>query len=479
MRKNFISSDTLLPVLHATSLSFSRLFASRCAKKELSEEETFVYGNVEECLKEGVASARKETSVYQIYLAFSKGCLSKAYTEEAAVLGLFAYECALTFKGKQSLSGKDWGDGFKKGFLAAKEIYDGPILFADESILKEAYERKIDDLDGLIALFSLPHKESKGSEVFYDFIKASAMGFASPLPISEESSPFGEMSLTRLEKDGYRLSLRLQCLHSKNKAFDEKEFASYLKVHSRSYQLEVNGDKIAVNAHVDNPALIVNKCQEYGEFVSFSLKNAYVESFDSRPSYLRNKRPSSRDRSLLTYAPSKKCASLFSNLGAELVIDGSNCPLLRVEDLLLGIHKCSEGNVIFLPTSRAQCLLGKIASRLIYDKNVIVLSCSSLQQAYFGLSNALFEEEGLDALLESINAGIDSIVPLSCEKGELLSCLKGYSSIEESEIAFIMASGQDESEIEEAKSSLEELNPYLEIGSLDIDSSEYLIGVAK
>lgn len=479
MRKNLISSDTLLPVLNATSLSFSRLFAHKAARGELDQELRRVYGNVEECLKEGVMAASKETSVYQIYLSFARGCLYKAYTEEAAVLGLLAYECAATFKGKQALTGKDWGDGFKAGFLAASSLYEGPILFADESILKEAYQRKIDDLDSLIALFSLPRKESKGSEVFYDFLKASAMGFASPLPLKEESAPFGEMSLTRLEKEGYHLRFLLQCLHSKNKPFDEGEFAFFLKEHSRSYRLEVSNGKVNVQAHVDSPAPILSKSQEYGEFVSFSLRNAYVESFDSRPTYTRNRRPSSKDRALLTYAPTSKCASLFCDLGAELVIDGSNRALLRVEDILLGLRKCTAHNAIFLPTSKKQYVLGKIASRLLYDKNVIVLPCFSLQQAYFGLSNALFEEEGLDALLESLSQGMERIEPYRCEKGELVACLKGIPDIDESEIAFVLTDEAEGEELFDATAAMEELNPYLEIGYLDAGIPHYLIGVAK
>ena len=480
MQKNLLQSDALLPVLHATSLSFSRLFAYKCAKNLLSREQMRVYGNVEEALKEGVASALKQTSAYGIYREFSKGCLCKAHTAEAAILGYLAYECALTFKGKQTLSGKDWGEGFKAGFLAAKALYGGPILFADESILQQAYAREIDNLDDLIALFSTFHTPGKESEVFYDFLKASAIGFASPVK-PEGSSPFEELSKTRLEVEGYRLSFLLQCLNAKNREFDEASYRRYVESYASSCQIEVQGTRVCVNAHTNLPAPIIAKSQEYGEFVTFSLKSEYMESFDAKPSYLRTKRPETKDRSLVVVAPSKACARLFSDLGAEIVIDASSCGDIRIEELLLGFRKCEVNNVLFLPTSKKEYLLGRIAAKLTQDKNVIVLSCFSLQQAYFGLSDALFEEEGIDALLESINLGIERIEPLSCPKGELEATLGAYPSIDDAEICFVMYGGEKNEELETIAAKMEEDHPYLEIGCLDIGLPEgtYLIGVSK
>lgn len=479
MAKNLISAKNLLPVLNATSLSFSRLFETKRKQGALSESEARVYSNIEECLREGVRRAKNEASVYSIYAAFSKGCLLKAYTEEAAILGLLAYECALTFKGKETLAGRDWGEGFAHAYEIAKTLYDGPILFEDASIVAEAYARRIEDLDGLIALFRGPHEPMKGAEVFYDFLKAQAMGFASPLTLKEDG-PFDDLSKARLELDGYHLTFTLQFLNAKHKEFDEEGYLACLHANGSNVFYETKGTQIHVDMETFTPAPILEKSQEYGEFVTLQLKNRYVETLDKTPLYFRNKRPSIGDRAVVSVVLSKKCADLFLDLGAEVVYE-EEAGRTSIEELLRLFKKSSSTNVIFLPISKRLYLLGKIASRLLEEKNVIVLRSSSLQQAYFALSDALFEEEGIDALLDSLNAGLTNIIPLEAKKGRLLNVLSAYEGIEDAEFCFVMYGGNDMKEITDAKMALEDINPYLEVGELDLglDEETYLLGVSK
>ena len=479
MSKAFVSSSLLLPVLHAASVAFSRIYARKSEAGLLSDRQRYVYGNVEDGLREGVSSARSQDSVYAIYRAFALGCLRKASCEEAAILGLMAYECAMSFKGKSTLTERDWGEGFVKSYEVAKSLYEGPILFEEGSVLKRAYAEGVSTLDDLIAVLSHPYSPSHDGEIFYDFLKAQAIGFASPLPLGEES-PFDSLSPTRLEKEGYSLSFFLQCLNAKNKAFDYEGFASFLNAHAKDVSLKQEGSQVFVDCLTMDPAPILDKSQEYGEFVNLKLRNRYIEELEAKPRLYKAPHPSIKGRAVMVSSPSMKCTSLFLDLGAETVMDKTGIEEMRIEHLLEAFRSSSCPNILFLPTSSTEALLGKIASRLISSKNVIVLGSSSLQEAYFALSDAMFEDEGIDALLESLGRGIESIAPYEAKKGHLLETLQAIPNIEEAEICFIMGGEDNEEELEAVQAALEDINPYLEIGSLDIGGKEtYLIGVSR
>lgn len=478
MGKTFVSSSLLLPVLNATSIAFSRLYDRKEENNKLSVRQRRVYGNVEDGLREGVSMARNQSSVYSIYRCFAIGCLKKANCEEAAILGLMAYECAMSFKGKSILTERDWGEGFTKAYEVAKSLYKGPILFEEGSILKRAYSIGVSTLDDLIKILSHPYTPSQEGEVFFDFLKAAAMGFASPMPLKEEG-PFDSLSPTRLAKEGYCLSFFLQCLNAKNKPFDYDEYASFLSTHAEEAHIKEQGGQVFVDCLTYSPAPILDKSQEYGEFVNLKLKSRYLEQLDASPRLFKAPHPSIKGRAVFLSAPSTQCASIFLDLGAEVVLDKSTCRDIRIEHLLDSFRSSACPNILFLPTSPCEALLGKIASRLTQSKNVIVLPSLSLQEAYFALSTALFEEEGIDALSESLCRGIEAITPYEAREGELRKTLQEVPNIEEAEICFIMGDASKE-EIREALAALEKINPYLEAGVLDIGNSKnYLIGVSR
>ena len=482
MAKNFLNSNSLLPFLSSASIAFSREYERMAKAGFSSKKEETAYANVDECLREGIQKVHEDASLYSGYLSFAKGALRKARTEEGAVLGYMAYECALSFKDKTIVTGKDWAEGFRRGVEAIKAFYDSPIIQDDEKIVDLILQEKPTNVEEVAAFFRRMNVPNKDGQVLRTFLACQAEGFLSPEPKAvhsvEEFSPY------QLGKSGYRLSFSLQILNKKIETdpFDYEEYVAILEAASEELECERRGMRIIVNLSTFDPSIILSVSQKYGEFIAFQMDNVYLYERDSHPRICLNKKDKEKSKAAVVEASSQPMVELFLKLGASVAIDCSSCPQITIGDYLDAFDRSSAQDIIFLPNSKTSYLLGKIASKLAKEKNVIVLPSSSVQECYFALSNALFEEENIDDLLASLLSGIESISSLYAERGELLEVLKGYEGIDEAEFCFILSGEKaDKDEIEAVKEALEEDYPFLEIGEIECGqkSPVYLLGVSK
>lgn len=482
MAKNFLSSSSLLPFLSGASLAFSRLYEQKLKSEAFEEGEEEIYANVEECLRAGVKEVDKEASLFSGYLSFAKGALSHAKTEEAAVLGYLAYECALTFKGKATVAGKDWADGFLKAVEKLKAFYDGPLAEFDESLVKRFLFEKPTSLEDVASMFMSLDAPKGKEKVLHAFLYCQAEGFLHPS--KETPAPLEEIPPFSNGKDGYRMKFVLQILNRKieRTPFVYEDYVASLESNAEDVECKKQGTRVIVNLVTLDPSRILSLSQQYGEFVSFQMDNAYLAAQDSHPVISSKKSEIEKGRAVVAVTISESMSELFQKLGAHVTVDHSKSSGVSVDDILTAFKRIPSGDIIFLPDSQKLFVLGKIAGKLLGDRNVIVLPSSSPQECYFALSNALFEDEAIDDLIASLMNGIESIASLSAKKNELLSVLRAYETIEDAEFCFIFCGKKaSEDEIAEARASLEEDNPYLEIGEIEIGqkSPDYLIGVSK
>ena len=482
MAKNFLSSSSLLPFLSGASFAFSRLYEQRLKSGSFSKGEEEVYSNVEECLRAGVKEVDKEASIFSGYLAFAKGALNHAKTEEAAVLAYLAYECALTFKGKATVTGKDWADGFLKAVEKLKAFYNGPLVEFDEGLAKRFLFEKPTSLEQVASMFLSLDAPTDGEEVLHAFLACQAEGFLHP---SQESpAPLEEIPPFSNGKDGYRMKFVLQILNRKIgvNPFVYEDYVASLEASAKDVECQKQGTRVIVNLVTLDPSIILSLSQKYGEFVAFQMDNAYLVAQGSHPLISSSDAEIEKGRAVVAVTVSTKMSELFQKLGAYVTIDRSKSSGVSVGDIISAFEEIPNGDIIFLPDSPKLFVLGKIAGKLLGDRNVIVLPSSSSQECYFALSNALFEEESIDELIASLTNGMESIASLSAKKGDLLNALRSYEGIEDAEFCFILCGKKaNPEEIEEARAALEEDNPYLEIGEIEIDqkSPDYLIGVSK
>ena len=173
---------------------------------------------------------------------------------------------------------------------------------------------------------------------------------------------------------------------------------------------------IKLHVHTDHPGKVFEKAGEYG-----MLATAKIENMRNQHSELLSESKAARKPKVAapenTYGFVTVCmgngiSDTFKDLGADTVIHGGQTMNPSTQDLMDGILSTPAKTVFVLPNNKNIYLVAIQASKLIKDRDVIVLNTKSVPQGISAMIS--FEPEATpDANLEAMEAAISAVTSMS------------------------------------------------------------------
>ena len=173
---------------------------------------------------------------------------------------------------------------------------------------------------------------------------------------------------------------------------------------------------IKLHVHTDHPGKVFEKAGEYG-----MLATAKIENMRNQHSELLSESKEARKPKVaapentygfVTVCMGKGISDTFKDLGADTVIHGGQTMNPSTQDLMDGILSTPAKTVFVLPNNKNIYLVAIQASKLVKDRDVIVLNTKSVPQGISAMIS--FEPEAsADANLEAMEAAISAVTSMS------------------------------------------------------------------
>ena len=418
--------------------------------------------------------AEDTTSLGEAADAFAKGALFGARGNSGVILSQFFAGLCSTFAAKSEANVEEvalaYLAGVKRAYEAVATPVEGTILtvFRESAEFAKASINKDSTLEDFLSLHIQEAARSlaRTKEILPVLIEADVVdsGGAGYLAIAQgmydaltgkvdaAALTFTQASHTADEVNydlfgasdtllyGYCTECLVRLQHAKCDiaAFDEKAFAAELEALGCDSIVSLkDGDILKLHAHTKTPQVILALAQKYGEFLNVKIENMTLQHSERVAS--ESKSTPKSQYGVVTVATGDGLHALFTDLGANYIIDGGQTGNPSAEQFLEAFCAVNANEIVVLPNNSNILLTARQAAELWEGGNVTVIPTKTLPQGYAVLSvfNAALPtlEEQLDDLtdaMEAVSSGEvtvairdTTIADVVIEKGDHIGLLDG------------------------------------------------------
>ena len=196
-------------------------------------------------------------------------------------------------------------------------------------------------------------------------------------------------------------------MNKKPSSRDQKEYVEFLKSLGDRVKcaMEENGNVLHVRIQTNDPGLIIQRSQKFGELGEVRLLNLKEAENGGRSSEAENeaagkrekqaeKRPEPeippqprKDVGFITVSVGDGIADIFTGLGVDYVISGGQTMNPSTDDVLKAVEKVNADTVFVLPNNKNIIMAANQAASLTTDKKVIVVPTTTVPQGITAVIN--------------------------------------------------------------------------------------------
>lgn len=385
--------------------------------------------NMTKTLEGGLARLDDQGTVGEHMAAFSRGCVLGARGNSGVILSQYMAGVAAAIAYKESISVGELAcaleSGVDRAYAAVANPVEGTILtvfresseyaakHADENttaeqllemVIESAKEALAKTKEMLPVLAQADVVDSGGAGYLamlmgmYDALTGKEFDLGSHKGI-EDAKPavnydlFGTDSVLEW---GYctEALVRLQRAKIDPERFDVEEFRASLEAKNCNSIVALrDGDVLKVHAHTMTPADVLTLCQLYGEFLEVKIENMSLQHSEKTVAQ-QKKKTVHKPYGVIAVASGDGMHALFSELGADIIIDGGQTANPSAKDFVDAIGQFDCDHVLLLPNNGNILLTAQQAAKLCEDVDVHVVPTKSFPQGYAALAvfNAAIED---------------------------------------------------------------------------------------
>jgi len=182
--------------------------------------------------------------------------------------------------------------------------------------------------------------------------------------------------------------LRLQRSKTDIESFDLDAFTAWLNSVGDSVVAFREGSIVKVHVHTRTPGDILNRCQQYGEFLTTKIENMTLQhnGAHSNAGYqLKNKKPQ-KPYGIVTVAAGRGIQDIFRSLGCDVVVDGGQSMNPSAEDLLRAFEQVSAQTIYVFPNNSNIVLTAEQAAELYSAADVRIIKTRTVGEGYAAIS---------------------------------------------------------------------------------------------
>ena len=165
-------------------------------------------------------------------------------------------------------------------------------------------------------------------------------------------------------------------------------------------------DIVKVHVHTFTPGAVINKMQEYGEFLTVKIENMSIAHTDNQEKRENKEKPFS----VVAVCDGDGMKSLLKEMGADITVDGGQSKNPSIEELVNAFKSANSKEIIVLPNNKNVILAANQAAKLYTDATVHVIKTKNMAEGYSALSviNPGFKD--INTLLESAERAARDVI---------------------------------------------------------------------
>lgn len=213
--------------------------------------------------------------------------------------------------------------------------------------------------------------------------------------------------------------LRLQNRKCDPATFDVDELTEYLNSVGNSVVSFKEGSIVKVHVHTMTPGVVLDHCQQYGEFLKLKIENMNLQHNETEAA--EDKAPEKKAVKLhkkygfVTVANGTGLVEQFKELGADAVVEGGQSMNPSAEAFLRAFEDVNSDEIFILPNNSNIILTAKQAAELYNERPVHIIETKDLGQGYAVLSLMDTTLPADEILAEAKNAMADVVTGIvSC-----------------------------------------------------------------
>ena len=402
--------------------------------------------NMTKTLEGGLAKLDEQGTVGEHMAAFSRGCVLGARGNSGVILSQYMAGVAAAIAYKESISVGELANalelGVDRAYAAVSNPVEGTILtvfresseyaakHADENttaeqllemVIESAKEALAKTKEMLPVLAQADVVDSGGAGYLamlvgmYDALtgKVTDLGSYESAQSAKPAVNYDLFTTDSVPEWGYctEALVRLQRAKGDPEAFDVEAFKAALEQKDCNSIVALrDGDVLKVHAHTMTPSDVLILCQVYGEFLEVKIENMTLQHSERTVAEQKKKKQVHKPYGVITVASGEGMHALFTELGADIVIDGGQTANPSAEDFVDAIGQLDCDHVLLLPNNGNILLTAQQAAKLCEGVDVRVVPTKSFPQGYTALAvfNAAIED--IDEQVSDMTDAKDAVV---------------------------------------------------------------------
>lgn len=398
----------------------------------------------------------EEKSIYEVAKKLSRGMLMGARGNSGVILSQFFRGIYKGLAGFEEVQAKDLAKAFLSGvdqaYRAVMKPVEGTILTVARESAKKAYKSVkkgttieaffkilIDEAHSslgrtpslLPALQEAGVVDSGGAGLVYVFegmLKALHGEVVQPVDHVQAQAVISSGSFnadSELEY-GYCTEFILQLQNKKvnPEKFDVKVIVDFLESLGDSIVALKDEDIVKVHVHTKTPGVVLNHCQQYGEYVTLKIENMSVQHSESSventepqpvedcncPQCVEIREKQARKKfAIVAVASGEGLVEVFKEIGVDYVVEGGQSMNPSAEDFVKGFDSLNAENIIVFPNNSNIVLTAEQAGKYYQNARVYVAPSKSLAQGYSALTMLDLSSGNIETIINDIKDVISNV----------------------------------------------------------------------
>ena len=193
-------------------------------------------------------------------------------------------------------------------------------------------------------------------------------------------------------------------------AFSESVIVDYLGTIGDSMVVVKSGSVVKIHVHTMTPYKVLEFLQQYGEYLKVKIENMSLQHNNTiKEEKVQKPKAPRKAVSVVTVAQGQGVKDMFTELGADYIVDGGQSMNPSAEDFLEAFDEVNADTIFVFPNNGNIVLAAKQAAELYEGSRVIVVESKTIGQGYASLSMLDVSME-LDELEAQLNQAMQEVV---------------------------------------------------------------------
>ena len=209
------------------------------------------------------------------------------------------------------------------------------------------------------------------------------------------------------------LLLRLQRCKTDPETLDVNVLTEYLKGIGDSVVAFKTGSIVKIHIHTMTPDRVLAFCQRYGEFLKIKIENMSLQHNNTALDGINVSVKPPRERAaygVIAVASGDGVKQLFSDRGADIIVDGGQSMNPSTEDFLAALDEVNADTVFILPNNGNIILTAKQTAGMYEGSDVRVIESKTIGDGYAALSMLSYDSADTEFIERELNDAMQGVV---------------------------------------------------------------------